>query len=105
MTMYDHVPTLYMTMFEFVLNVYLRFNLFNSRGYVQILCLLVEHVQDDSVYFKLAQNGSNDFKKLKSSSLFSNYAYEILTLFNLMHLCKNFVLVFTKNRSGIEIYF
>ena len=42
----------------------------------------------------MVQNGSNDLKGLKKSTLFSNYAQEILTLFNLTHLCTNFVLVF-----------
>ena len=41
----------------------------------------------------MVQNGLNDLKRFKKNSLFSNYAWEMLTLFNLTHLCTNFVLV------------
>ena len=46
--------------------------------------------------FKMTQNGSKCIqrvKKVKTASIFSKLAEEILTLFNLTHLCTNFVLV------------
>ena len=43
--------------------------------------------------FRIIQNSSKWFKKAEKEFIFSNYASEILTLFNLTHLCTNFVLV------------
>ena len=52
--------------------------------------------------FRIVQNG---LKRLKKSLLLSNYTSEILTLFNLMHLCKNFVLVIRSNKTFKNISF
>ena len=52
-------------------------------------------------WFRMVQNWSNYSKRLKKTSLFSNYAKEILTLFNLTHLCTNFVLVYLMNNKPL----
>ena len=47
--------------------------------------------------FRMTQNGSKMIqrvKKAKNAPIFSKHAEEILTLFDLTHLCTNFVLVF-----------
>ena len=50
--------------------------------------------------FRTTQNGSKliqRVKKAKNAPIFSKHAEEILTLFDLTHLCTNFVLVLFEN--------
>ena len=52
--------------------------------------------------FRMTQNGSKliqRVKKAKNAPIFSKHAEEILTLFDLTHLCTNFVLVPPQTQS------
>ena len=68
MTMYDHL-WLYTTMYD---HVWLHMS-----EIVELMQLWTNFVLVSWTcvgWFRMFQNGSNDFKKLKKSSLFSNYA-------------------------------
>ena len=51
--------------FLLLFNSFQLLNLVNSRSYKHIFCLKVEHVLEDSEWFKMVETGSNDLKRLK----------------------------------------
>ena len=71
--LYPSLPGHRLTVFDIVLTFFLLFNSFqllnlvNSRSYEHIFCLKVEHVLEDSEWFKMFQTGSNELKRLKKS--------------------------------------